>query len=557
MSSSAAKPTADSTAVSPSTVSAVTLTFDPDTQSVLATLEPSPTAHRIDLPALQSLLKEQGYGEFYTSDDDMDKLITQVNLGKEDCIVVAHRRDAELEWVVQPDKMAVYLTAKPAYGGKKITREWLLEELQEREIQEQCIDQPALDQVHKAGQAERLCVARGVKPEPGVDSQFEGLVEGCKKLLEDYSNEDQVDFHQVQDFTVVEKGEILMRRVPPTEGKPGLNVLGETLPTTPGRELEFNPDTDGAIVDPNNPDQLLAAVKGHPILVEHGVCVDPTLRIDAIDIESGNIDFDGSVEVKGDVASSFSLQATGDVFIRGMVEKATVIAGRNLTIVGGVAGEDLGRDENNEMILKARISAGNDIRAKFANLAYLHAAGDIIIREFVLQSHLSANGSVYLTQPGSKGCIIGGKTLARKEVAVNSLGSEANVPTVVKAGRLNCKRKLEQQLRTELKHCLENCEKLEKVLKASESPTHKASINNDMSLKIKATLQSYEQKSGRIKAIQARLNARKQAKSEATVTVKGAIYPNVCIGIDSASFNNRTRKGGCSFVREGSEVVSH
>ena len=486
----------------------------------------------------------------------MQELVVQSNQGKEASITIAHRRDAELEWVVQPDKMAVYLTAMPAYGGKTITREWLLEELQERGIQEKCIDQSELDQVLEAGQAERLCVARGVEPEHGADSQFEGLVEGCKNLLEDYSEEDQVDFHRVQDFIVVEQGEILMRRTPPTAGVPGYNVMGETLPSEPGCKLEFNPGADGAIVDPDNPDQLIAAVKGHPILIQNGVYVDPTLRVDAIDIESGNIEFDGSVEVKGDVTSGFSIRATGDVFIRGMVEKATVIAGRNLTIVGGIAGEDLGRNQSKELILKARVVAGGDIRAKYANLAYLRSGGDIIIREFVLQSHLSAKGSVNLTQPGSKGCIIGGKTIARNEVAVNSLGSDAIVPTVVRAGRINCKRKLEEQLRTEHKNCLENCEKLEKVLKASENPTQKASINNDMSRKIKATLQSYEQKAERIKAIQTRLDARKQAKSDAIVTVKGAIYPNVCIGIDDALLNNRARKTGCSFVRDGSEVVS-
>ncbi|WP_417579501.1 DUF342 domain-containing protein [Nitrincola sp.] len=547
----------DNAAENQSLVSAVLLTFDPDTQSVLATLEPSPTAHKIDLPMLEALLQAQGYGEFYTSKTVMHELILQANQGKDGSKVIANRRDAELKWVIKPNKMAVYLTVVPAYGGKKITREWVFEELQTQGIDESCVDQAALEQVLEAGQAERLCVARGIEPEPGLDSRFEVLVEDCKNLLAGYSDEDQVDFHQVQNFTVVEEGEALMQRLPPTPGVLGLTVLGEKLPTEPGCELEFNAGAEGAIIDPNNPDLLIAAVKGHPILIENGVVVDPTLRIDTINLESGNIDFDGSVEVKGDVTSGFSLQATGNVFIGGMVEKATVVAGRNLTIVGGVAGEDLGRDHNNQLILKARIRAGGNISAKYANLAYLRANGDILIREFVLQSHLSAKGGVYLTQPGSKGCIIGGKTLARTEIIVNGLGSDANVPTVVRVGRVNCKRKLEEQLQAEHKNCLKNCEKLEKVLKSAENPEPKASINEQMCLKIKTTLTSYEQKAERIKAIQVQLSARKQSNDDAKVTVNGIIYPNVCIGIDGASFNNRLRKGGCTLVREGSEVVSH
>ena len=556
MSSLAADPPQGKAAANQSLISAVLLTFDPDTQSVLATLESSPTAEKIDLPMLQALLEAQGYGEFYISSSAIEKLIIHANQGKAGSVVIASRRDGELAWTVKPDKMAVYLTAVPAYGGKKITREWLVNELQALGVDKVCINQAALEKVLAEGQAERLCIARGVEPEHGLDSRFNVLVEDCKNLLEGFSEEDQVDFHQVQDFIVVEKGAALMQRLPPTAGVPGLTVLGNELPAEQGDVLEFNSDVEGAIIDPDNSNQLIAAVKGHPILIEHGVCVDPTLRIDAINLESGNIDFDGSVEVKGDVTSGFSLKASGNIFIRGMVEKATVIAGRDLTIVGGVAGEDLGRDQNNELILKARIRAGGSIRAKYANLASLRAGGDIIIREFVLQSHLSAKGGVYLTQPGSKGCIIGGKTLARTEILVNVLGSDANVPTQARVGRINCKNKLEEQLQTEYKNCLNNCEKLEKVLYSFQSPEKKTSTNDQMSLKIKATLRSYEQKAERIKAIQARLSTRKQTRSDAIVTVKGMIYPNVCIGIDAASFHNRARKGGCSMVREGSEVVS-
>lgn len=555
MSSLAAEPPQGKAAANQSLVSAVLLTFDPDTQSVLATLEPSPTAEKIDLPMLQALLDAQGYGDFYTFNSAIQELIIQANQGKTGSKVIASRRDAELVWTVKPDKMAVYLTAVPAYGGKQITREWLVNELQALGVEKVCINQAALEKVLAAGQAERLCIARGLEPKHGLDSRFNVLVEDCKNLLDGFSEEDQVDFHQVQDFIVVEKGAVLMQRLPPTAGVPGLTVLGNELPAEQGDVLEFNSDVEGAIIDPDNPDQLIAAVKGHPVLIENGVCVDPTLRIDAINLESGNIDFDGSVEVKGDVTSGFSLKATGNIFIQGMVEKATVVAGRDLTIAGGVAGEDLGRDQNNELILKARIRAGGSIRAKYANLAFLRAGGDIIIREFVLQSHLSAKGGVYLTQPGSKGCIIGGKTLARTEIVVNSLGSDANVPTQARVGRINCKNKLEVQLQAEYKNCLTNCEKLQQLLTSFESSEQTSAIT-DVSRKVKATLYAYEQKAKRIKAIQARLNTRKQTGSDAMVIVKGMIYPNVCIGVDGASYNNQVHKGACTLVREGPDVVS-
>src|SRR5690606_22320245 len=124
--------------------------------------------------------------------------------------------------------------------------------------------------------------------------------------------------------------------------------------------------------------------------ISQGVRVDPTLRVENVDLNTGNIDFDGSLEVSGDVTSGFVVQATGDIFIRGTVEKARVEARKNLVVTGGVIGEDLGRDDDNNLILRTHLKAGGTLSAKFVSLAELAAGEDIQVREYVMQSHLRA-----------------------------------------------------------------------------------------------------------------------------------------------------------------------
>jgi len=80
--------------------------------------------------------------------------------------------------------------------------------------------------------------------------------------------------------------------------------------------------------------------------------------VENVDINSGNITFDGSLEVKGDVAEGMTIDVTGDVYIQGGVERAAVKAGHNIKVGGGIFGvEDAERPE--EEIIEYKINAGS------------------------------------------------------------------------------------------------------------------------------------------------------------------------------------------------------
>lgn len=96
------------------------------------------------------------------------------------------------------------------------------------------------------------------------------------------------------------------------------------------------PGTEISAADPN---LLIASVSGHPILFSDGARVDQTLKFKEVGLNTGHITFDGSLEISGDVRTDIKIDVTGDVFVKGVVERATIKAGHNIHIAGGALGD--------------------------------------------------------------------------------------------------------------------------------------------------------------------------------------------------------------------------
>lgn len=77
---------------------------------------------------------------------------------------------------------------------------------------------------------------------------------------------------------------------------------------------------------------------GHVSLVEGKVFVSDVYEVENVDLSTGNIDFEGSVQVNGNVSSNFVIRAGGNVIISGVVEGAYIEAGGNIIIARGMNG---------------------------------------------------------------------------------------------------------------------------------------------------------------------------------------------------------------------------
>ncbi len=533
----------------------IRLSYNPDTALVQAQLTPSTDAKPVTEASLRALLAESGYGEFHTSEDILNTVVQKANGRKGGDYVVAERRDGKLALSISDDRQAVYLTLHRAWGGTAVSRESVVSELTALGVDERCVLPEAIGQALSLGETARVLIARAIMPEQGTDTRFEPLFDSGQpiRLVEDEKG--RVDMHQLHEFVVVPAGTPVMRRIPATAGEDGINVLGEVLDAKHGQELPYAKDCPGVEADPKNPNILRAAIKGHPVIIKQGIRVDPVLRVKNVDLTTGNIDFDGSIEVAGDVTSGFVVNATGDIVVRGMVEKAIVSAGKDLIISGGVVGEDQGQDGQGRLRLRTHLRAGQNVSAKFINLADVSAAMDITVREYALQSHLNAGRDILLGQPTGKGILIGGSARANRAVVANVLGSEANVAGEVTVGYAPRRRQLLGALRREIELAEHNWKKLGDLVDEMARGLRPKAAPAKLE-RIMLTQEALELRRDRLIALVERVSSRMQASTDSRVVVKRQLFANVSVSIDGVCHTYHRDQGPGYLLRAGAELVN-
>ena len=156
--------------------------------------------------------------------------------------------------------------------------------------------------------------------------------------------------------------------------------------------------------------------------------VEPVLVVEAVTMASGNINFEGSVVIRGDVASGMSVTATGDIEIGGVVELATLDAAGSIVVRGGIIG-GLGRKDGGVQMLRAKAN----FEVGYAQNAHIEAGDCIVIDDTAVQCELVATNHILVGRK-KRGCLIGGKHQATLSVTAKEIGSAQRVATVFEMG---------------------------------------------------------------------------------------------------------------------------
>lgn len=156
-----------------------------------------------------------------------------------------------IDVTVAPDGFGAFVSFYPTPGGRPPTRDQLERALARAGVQAGILDD-ALQQATTIPATQNFLIAQAVMPQPGEPSKFVQLV---------------------PPETWVESGAPLMRRLPPTPGKPGLKVTGEPLQSAQsGQTIPFYAG-DGALPDPRQPDMLRATHAGRVEFHDRGATV--------------------------------------------------------------------------------------------------------------------------------------------------------------------------------------------------------------------------------------------------------------------------------------------
>lgn len=426
-------------------------------------LHSHPAADRppVDAAMLHSLLQDAGFGQCLFHEEVIAAAAADCNSQKTPFVVqVAERRDASLELEIAPDEMAVQVSLTPPLGGKPITLEDIQEALKAAGVVFG-IDEAALIHACRVGQVEHWPVASGMPPEDGRDTAFDALLELTANRAPKVNDSGLIDYREHGGIVVVRPGEPLMRRTPATAGVPGHTVKGRELSPRPGLHVSFSSQLAGAQPASDDPNLLQAAVAGQPVLVEHGVIVEPVLRVAEVNMATGNIHFDGTVYVEGEVTHGMKVQASGDIVVNGAVDGAILEAEGDVHVAGGI-------------IAKSQVKAQGAVSARFAETSSIHAGTVISLDDMALGCELESLNQIIIGEKlPQRGCLVSGSATAMMLLRVPLLGSDKAGITVVKLGT-NAKleaqmQALDERLQKE-KATEENLQKLGKHLAATGDP---------------------------------------------------------------------------------------
>ena len=395
--------------------------------------------------------------------------------------VVAELIDAQCEIKIEPDCMSAYLYITPAMGGTDISRRNIVETLINSRITRGIINRSITEALQQP-EASKLLIAKGRLPQHGRDSYFEIVAPNLRQAFE--HNE---PIKTTNTLDQVQAGDALMLRCPPNQGIDGEDIFGNTVAAYQGQSEEFPDKLSGACVSTTDSNLLVALISGQAKPVENGVEVKPIVTVDHVDLSTGNIEFEGSVHVQGNVSTGMRINSGGDVFIDGRVEtNAHIQACGNISINIGVFGqapesEQTSPTEDQQTYLcsganiyvttaqNTRINTGKSLwvstllkNCEVDSKQHVLVGNVLVGNELV--DNLQVDNAEINDEQGQIGTIDGGTVKAKYNISTNILGSPDACLTRLQVGDIEMMSTQSKLLQTEIDDTHSKRSELEKTL---------------------------------------------------------------------------------------------
>ncbi len=450
-------------------------------------------------------------------------------------------QNAELRIETSGDKMEAYLTIYPPRGGKKATEADVRRVLAENGIvfgiREDTIGTAlALDQV-----SEPVLIAKGIAPVEGEPAKIQysftpNALRGKPQELLD----GRVDFYNLNLIQNVDEGQILAVKTAATPGTPGSNVLGEEIPAKPGKDMILAAGKNAEVIDDGM--AVVARSSGHVIISGNQISISAVYEVKGdVDFNVGNIDFNGSVIIKGAIREGFSVKAVGDIDVADVVAGGQVVCGGHLKVKNGV--------------VRSNVVAQGNIFTRFIENSTVQSGGDVIVSEAIMHSRANARGTVTV---GGKGVIVGGSVRAGEEISAKIIGSHLATATELEAGVSPELRAEYQRLKKEF---LQKKEDLDKALKAIKllqqlQETMGQLPDDKKAILVKVTRTHFElvKETEALKSAMEGVEFQIEQTERGRILVQGILHSGVKITIGSVYINIQDDYQFVCVTRDGTDI---
>lgn len=433
----------------------------------------------------------------------------------------------------------------PSEGGTQMDAKDIIGDLAFHKVRFGVNEQAIMDFLQNRQYCTDYVLAEGLQPVHGKDAKIEYFFNTSKNLQPKRNEDGSVDYKELNTISHVKAGDLLARLIKEDPGKPGKNVLGEEI--KPRTVYSLKLDFGRNITCNEDRTEIYSDVTGHANVVNDKVFVSDVLQIPAdVDNSVGNIEYNGSVEIRGNVKAGFSVKATGDIIIDGVVENAYVESVGQIIVKRGIHGMHKG-------ILKA----GTNVMAKYIENATVYAGG-YVEAEAILNSDVSATDEVRVH--GKKGLINGGTVRAGKSIEVEYAGTDMGTFTILEVGIEPARKQRYLDLSKEVTKKAKELEDLKviidnysAILKRGEVlPKDKLLYVQNLAMEYKAKKQEIEPLRDEMRVIHIEM----MESDRSYIAVTRTIFPGVELAISDLSYHIKEKMNYCKFKKQNGEIRS-
>lgn len=314
---------------------------------------------------------------------------------------------------ISTDAMQAFIT-KTDYFNPDITVSQIKDALLDRGVVMGIVEDTMIDGFIKSSgfKTKAFLVARGINPIEGRDAKIEFFFNTDYLKAGGVTEDGSIDFKDRGDVPHVEEGTVLAEKIPRVEARQGHSIFGDEIETTPGRDLQLKIGKGAKLSEDGC--KALAAVKGFPKYSLAGqIFVHQEYTTDGdVDFETGHIQYDGNINIKGRVKSGFKVRGNDVQALE--LDGGEIDAQGNVRIAGGI----------NEGTIYAR---GN-VFAKFIHNSEITCMGSVTVEKEIVDSTIECSGEC----KAENGKLISSTVTAKMGVKAKNIGTEMAVPCTIR-----------------------------------------------------------------------------------------------------------------------------
>ncbi len=425
---------------------------------------------------------------------------------------------------------ASVIITEPRYGGYPVSYEQLCKEIALKGVRYNIDEKAVREIIEKKIYDRSTIIAKGDMPVDGTNGTIAYRFEQTETPDLEEDEFGNVDFRNLGLIKNIEEGTVIADIYPETPGTPGTDVRGKRVAQYEGKPANFI--VGQGVVLSEDGKMLYAKISGNLRWNKNHFVVDKEVVIGGdIDASVGNVDFIGSVTVKGDVKEGYFIKSGGSINVKGTVTGANITAIGDVTIGNGAVRSEV---------------EGLNITANFFEGTKLTAHANLTAHSFV-SCDVYCVGA--LTAKGGRGAIVGGKVTCLSNIEANVVGSESFTHTSIVLGNAAVLVEERIELVKKEEDLIVQLDQLGKICDMLQLQKKEAPLSEEREEMLTASIRGKFIHRGEIKKIRQRIREIEDeltSTNDLAVIVRKGIYPGVTVRIAYTQYSVDQIYGKCA-----------